>query len=369
MKGNTAPSPAISHKNSKHAMSTSRLRILHLIPHDAVGGVEIAARSMAERVDLPCDFTLQLIAGESRLTDKHSVIESRYRSSNNPLAHLAALRRVLHERPQVLICSLWRTAPVGVLVKLLRPHTKLIYFLHNDSSAHLADAGLSEFMMLVSDAIWADSSATLEARARRRHAASRRVISFVTVRRQAPEQEQKMPAPRFVSWCRLSRAKGIDRALHFVARVATFRPDVTFEIWGPDNGEQSYLEQLTGELGIQKNVQFKGLAQASELPAIARRHSFYLQLSRREGMAMSVVEGMQLGLVPIVTRIGEMQHYCREGHTGLVFDPEHPDKTVARVRELLDDPGEYQRIRATALDHWAAAPLYADEVCQTAQTT
>lgn len=84
---------------------------------------------------------------------------------------------------------------------------------------------------------------------------------------------------------------------------------------------------------------------------------------------MSVVEAMQLGLVPIVTKVGEMQYYCQEGQTGLVCDPERPGETVARVLELLARPREYHRIRAGAMKHWADAPLYADQVCQAAQAT
>ena len=39
------------------------VRIAHLIPQDGIGGVEVAARSMAERDDLTDDFFLLLVAG------------------------------------------------------------------------------------------------------------------------------------------------------------------------------------------------------------------------------------------------------------------------------------------------------------------
>jgi glycosyltransferase involved in cell wall biosynthesis len=145
------------------------------------------------------------------------------------------------------------------------------------------------------------------------------------------------------------------------------RSDACLEIWGPDNGERSSLERLTRELGLEGHVRFMGVARGDELPAIARRHSFYLQLSRREGMAMSVVEAMQLGLVPIVTPVGEMQHYCQAGQTGLVCDPERLGETVSEVVRLLDHPAEYARIRALGRERWAAAPLYSDDVCQAAR--
>lgn len=321
---------------------------------------------MAERSDLPCHFTLLLIAGKSRLVGHPNVCESRFRSVNNPMAHLSALLRVVARRPEVLICSLWRTVPIGLVVKLLQRDTKLVYFVHSDSPAHLLDRALSEVMMCFSDAIWADSGVTLEARTRARHTKLRRVISFVTERRVLPEPVLPGVGPHFVCWGRLNHAKGIDRALRFVARLAAHRPDTTFEIWGPDNGQQERLELLSRELGLEKAVRFMGVAQTSELPGIARRHSFYLQLSRREGMAMSVVEAMQLGLVPVVTAVGEMQRYCQVGQTGLICDPDRLDGTVQEVLRLLEDPAEHARLREGARARWASAPLYADDICQAA---
>ena len=37
--------------------------------------------------------------------------------------------------------------------------------------------------------------------------------------------------------------------------------------------------------------------------------SFYLQTSKFEGFAMSVVESMMMGLVPVVTPVGEIGRY------------------------------------------------------------
>jgi glycosyltransferase involved in cell wall biosynthesis len=343
-------------------------RVLHLVPHDGVGGVEVAARSMAARDDLSCDFTLQFIGGPTLLADKRKVVEGTFRSSNNPLAHLTALAGILMRRPDVVVCSLWRTAPIGLLVKVLRPETKLVSFIHNADIAHGVDWAFSEVMMTFADAIWTDSQSTLSARTRPRHAALRRVISFVTERRFGAKDEVKVevaqPAPRFVCWSRLTQQKGMDRALHFMVSMVKKRRDAFFEIWGPDSGEKANLERMSRELGLTDNVRFMGLAHPSEFPAIASRHSFYLQLSRREGMAMSVVEAMQLGLVPIVTAVGEMQRYCRAGQTGLICDPQRYDDAAEQVMDLLDDPGAYQRLREGARMYWENAPLYPEDVCQ-----
>ena len=344
-------------------------RILHLIPQDSVGGVEVAARSMAMRRELPCDFMLQLLAGRSLLPDKARVRESRFRSVNNPLAHLDAVFKILSARPEVLICSLWRSMPVGLLVKLLRPQTLLVSFLHLEASTHLLDRVLNDLGMRFSDSVWADSATTLSSRCKKPARLPSCVISFVTERRAMTEPRVPRPAPRFVCWTRLHREKGVDRALRFMALLLPKRPDASFEIWGPDGGERANLERLAVELGIQRNVSFQGPAPAEQLPAIAQRHSFYLQLSHHEGMAMAVVEAMQLGLVPVVAPVGEIQRYCQHRRTGLWSDTQRPEEAVQEVLRLLEDPGEYQAIQREACQYWARAPLYADDVCSAAERT
>src|SRR4051812_3977136 len=87
------------------------LTVIHLVPYDGLGGVEVAARSMlfAPRRDI--DFSVAYIDCHRRKT--------RFaRLGNNPLAYLRVMRRLWSDRPDVLICSLWRSALVGLVMKL-----------------------------------------------------------------------------------------------------------------------------------------------------------------------------------------------------------------------------------------------------------
>jgi glycosyltransferase involved in cell wall biosynthesis len=342
-----------------------RPRILHIIPHDGVGGVEVAARSMAERTDLGCDFTLLLLAGETLAEDRSKVVTSPYRSALNPLAHLRAIRLCLRARPDVLVMSLWRSVGVGVLACLLSRRTRLVYFLNLDRPAHFVDAVAARIAIACSDEVWGDSDATLATRIGTRRKATR-VISFVTERRTVPAA---LPGvrPHFVTWSRLNRQKGIDRALHFIATLRKSGIDATFDIWGPDDGERSLLEGLAKNLNIVDSVAFRGLAARETLPGIAAEAGFFLQLSRFEGMAMGTVEAMQLGLVPVVTPVGEMARYVQDELTGVVVDPDQLDQAAAKVAAVLHAPGAYGRLRAGAVRYWQEARLYPEDVCAAAR--
>jgi len=350
-------------------MSGSGTRIIHLIPENGIGGVEVAARSMATQPVLPCDFKLLFIAGERKSTDSARVIQPPFRSPRNPIAHLRALLICLRYRPDVLIISLWKSVPVGLLVRLLRPRTRLVFFLHSETNLHVLDAWLSRAALGFADEVWADSRATLTGRLDPIKGKPTRVISFVTERLCPLADAAPKPRPRFVIWARLSREKGIDLSLNFIYHLSQRGIDARFEVWGPDQGELSALIQQAAELGIGNRVTFKGPALREQLPELATKASFLLQLSRTEGMGMAVVEAMQMGLVPVVTAVGEICRYVSDGDNGILVDPEHPRPALDNIDRLLVDPGEYRRIRENALGTWQGVPLYAEEVCAAAAAT
>lgn len=340
--------------------------ILHVIPHDGVGGVEVAARSMLERHDLTCDFRLLLIAGVTLSPDKAKVFESPFRSPLNPLAQLRALRIAMRYRPDVVLVSLWRSVPVALLLRLLLRRTKIVFFLNLERPAHIVDRALSWLARLVADEIWADSSRTLQARLKGSKKRAR-VISFVTERICPPAGPGGRPEPEFVCWCRLSAQKGLDRAVRFIAALRSRHVDARLTVWGPDDGELPRLREEVGRLGLREQITFPGPVARSELAKAAAAGSFFLLLSHSEGMAMGVVEAMQLGLVPVVTPVGEIGTYVRDGQTGIIVDPEHPEPALAAIERLLADERAYRRMRQQAMDVWSAAPIYAEDVCRGAE--
>ncbi|EFH2676779.1 glycosyltransferase, partial [Escherichia coli] len=45
-----------------------------------------------------------------------------------------------------------------------------------------------------------------------------------------------------------------------------------------------------------------------------------LQFSHFEGMAMSVVDAMQVGVIPIVNNVGEIPNYVKNNINGIILD-------------------------------------------------
>lgn len=77
-------------------------------------------------------------------------------------------------------------------------------------------------------------------------------------------------------------------------------------------------------------------------------------------MAMSVVEGMQLGLVPIVTPVGEIANYCEHEKSALFVD--NDEQVQEQIWNLLQNPKSYQVMRHNAISVWSDVPTYAESI-------
>jgi glycosyltransferase involved in cell wall biosynthesis len=339
------------------------LKILHLIPRDAIGGVESAARSMLNAPELNCDFDVVFIEGERKSGTGGKMPIFSIHPENSPIAHMRALRTIISSKPNLLICSLWRSVPVSLCFKLLRPRSKLVFFLHSSITTHLLDRLFSRWILVFCDAVWADSAATISSRVGSNEGLIKRVISFVT--NNSPENIARNElAPHFVFWGRLHHHKGLDRAINFIRMLNEKGYPASYEIWGPDGGEYRALTTQVEKSKLMHAVKFKGTARQNQLTEIASGNCFYLQLSREEGMAMSVVEAMQLSLVPVVSPVGEIGTYCKHHHNAIVVeDSDNPIDAVNDVIALLQNEAKYRGLQAKSYEHWADHVLYKDDIC------
>lgn len=325
---------------------TNRASFVHLIPHSGIGGVEMAAATMNAVAEPDIGFRVDYIMPSSGLGWVSQVSHMR-----------RAVRRILAAPPDVLIVSLWRACLVGVAVKLLRPRLRLVLFLHSTVDVHAGDWLATRLAYRLSECVWGDSTSTLTERLGGRAKDGRR-ISF----RIAPLQpvDRAAPHPTFVFWGRIHRMKRLERALRIVAAVKQSAGHGHFIIAGPDDGARAELERLVAELGLADSVSFIGAVTPDQLPGLAARASFFLLTSEAEGMSVAAVEAMQLGLVPVVTPVGELIHYARDDENAVIVS--NQSKAVADVLRLLAEPERYARLSAAAVATWREEGLYRDSV-------
>ncbi len=343
---------------SDFARTGENVRLFHVVPEDAVGGVEVAARQAQKR--LGNAFQLHFLKA-SRTPDACDANVS-YGPSNTAIGlrnAIAALRAARTFDPHVIIFSLWKTIFAFLLMRVMLRNRKFVLFLHSDRSTHFFDWLATAIMFALCDVVWADSASALDGRlGPRRSGKPERIISFVLHKPAAVARQE--PKPAFVYWGRLNKIKAIDKSIDLFSLIAETRPDAEFLIIGPDSGSREELEIQIKSLGLADKVKFTGGLDMPQIVDATVRSAFYLQLSRQEGMAMSVVEAMQLGLVPIVTPVGAIRTYCRDGENAIVF--RDMKAAVLAIDALLGDPERYRQMSASAISQWADAPVYEDEI-------
>ena len=116
----------------------------------------------------------------------------------------------------------------------------------------------------------------------------------------------------------------------------------------------------TIEYELEDNIQFYNFMEMKDIISIARDCSFFIQLSLYEGMALSVVEAMQLGLVPIVTSVGEIENYCKNNFNSIIYKDEK--NTFKQVERALQNKNIYSNLRKNAIENWKNQNIYSEDI-------
>lgn len=201
------------------------------------------------------------------------------------------------------------------------------------------------------------------------------------------DADGRVPTVLFVG--RLSTEKGVHTLLEAFARVLKVVPEARLELIGPRTtlptgmiidlsadplvrdlkrfydgrvatDYQRYLDETVVRLGIGDSVRFVGPLQHGELVARYQRAALVVNPSLSESFGISVVEGMASGLPVVATRVGGMAETVVDGETGLLVEPEQPERLADAMVAILTDPerarrmGRVGRERAVANYSWSA---------------
>ena len=99
-------------------------KIFHLIPHEGIGGVEAAAKTCEVINKKDFYFCCKYLSKQKNNSNSILKIFSLFEI-------LVSSIKIASQNPDFLLVSLWKSAFSALLIKLLRPNTKLILFLHS----------------------------------------------------------------------------------------------------------------------------------------------------------------------------------------------------------------------------------------------
>lgn len=148
--------------------------------------------------------------------------------------------------------------------------------------------------------------------------------------------EYRGPAnqPTAISVARLSPEKDFATLLRATWILIKDCPDFRLKIVG-DGGERHKLEQLSEELNLTNHVEFLG--ERSDVSQLLPQAGFFVSSSQTEGISLTLLEAMAVGLPVVTTRVGGNPEIVVEGKTGRLVPPNSPEGLALAMRDLLKD--------------------------------
>ena len=334
------------------------MKIIHIIPKDGLGGAEQAARSLNPSENLNIETVF--ICGESLSDKKHIKTLNKKVKLNSFSFYYSGFKYLLKEKPDILICSLWRTSLIGLSYSLFRKSFskkdfKFIVFIHSSKFSHVFDKFTSRAAAFFANEVWLDSYATEVAffSNRSKHK-NTKIISFYVPVEDKYIIQNIHKSNNFIFWGRIAKAKRLDKAIILFNEIYLKNTESLFYIYGPDCGELKSLESLVDKLKLSRNVLFMGEKKPNFYPEEAQNSKFFINTSSHEGMAVAVVEAMQLGLIPVVTPVGEIANYCTDDFNSIYYD----NKSVNKLLELMKNDELYSKISSNAQNYWDSMMSY-----------
>ncbi len=168
----------------------------------------------------------------------------------------------------------------------------------------------------------------------------RRVYNgVIPVRRANPDEQPSGTGFTLLFVGRLQPVKNLSLLLNAVRIALDSRPDLRLWIVG-DGSERASLENLAVQLHIAAEVTFWG-QQLDVAPYFSAADTFIMS-SKSEGLPLSLLQAMSIGLPAIVPEVGGMPEVVRLARAGQVV-PANDASAMARAILIMADDNEKRR--------------------------
>ncbi len=147
---------------------------------------------------------------------------------------------------------------------------------------------------------------------------------------------------------RLSRPKGIWDLIEAMPAVIARHPEARFLLCGvaENDAQEPVLRAAVAERGVAERVSFLGSLETDEKALAYACSSVFVAPSWTEAFPLVIPEAMAAGLPMVVTDVGAIPDYLRDGEDGFLVPPRDPAALADRINRLLDDEPLRSRIAA-----------------------
>ena len=155
------------------------------------------------------------------------------------------------------------------------------------------------------------------------------------------------PGPVAISVARLSPEKDFPTLLRAVEIARRTVPALHLKLVG-DGPERARLETLCDELALRPNVEFLG--ERTDVPALLETASFFVSASLTEGISLTLLEAMAVGLPVVATNAGGNPEIVMDRETGLITPVGDVDRLAAAIVQMAQQPERWEQFGRAGCD-------------------
>lgn len=285
-------------------------KVVYIIPQNKIGGAEV----LFNEIDEQKNDEIELYKYDLNIDTK------------NPFIYLNRLAKfvifIKKNKIDFIISSLWKSHLISFLACIFSD-SKSIPFIHSSSFFNFFDRFFTSLLLNKSKECLVDSNKSYSfIKNRFKHIAIFNVSTHIKFNNNFSIEKNYISFNdkplRFVFFGRICDVKRIDKSILLLNELAQKRKRIIFDLYGPV--EVSYTKIKKWKEASNFKINFKDSLDRNQIPILISKYDFYIQLSDIEGMAMSVIESMSLGIIPLVTKVGEISYYCEHGKNSLCYD-------------------------------------------------
>lgn len=138
---------------------------------------------------------------------------------------------------------------------------------------------------------------------------------------------------------RLSPEKDLLTMIEAIQLVIKSIPQFRLLIVG-DGPERKRLEQKTAALNLGSHIRFAG--ERNDVPHLLTQAGFYVSSSLTEGISLTLLEAMSVGLPIVATSVGGNPEIVQESETGILVPPASASKLANAITQMCHQQQSWQ---------------------------
>lgn len=151
-----------------------------------------------------------------------------------------------------------------------------------------------------------------------------------------PMGEKIVKGQDFIYIGRLAEHKNIPGLIEVFALLKDYKVPGSLHIVGPEwDVKRDDLKSMAELFNIKKYVKVHGFLSNEELAKTIDKCGFFVSASMYEGFGMSMIEGMSVGLIPIVQPNNSFRELVRQAKLGICVDYTNPTIAAQNIQKYI----------------------------------